>query len=565
MDRRASRSWSIAGRLLADTSRFPADTFHIWHMKSTDLAGHVLTQGQNGWGETNKSRTWDPVTHTWTYQFQWGSIATQFVQHGDTLDMNVTEVNHTGSGVQFLGATIYPVTLHFPELPAGFVNPSYNQLASNTTGPSITLANYGSGEVAAVVASAVKPLYSGFQPAGSVNTYTALISSTSPDSLASFEPHHDRTLAPGQTDHFTVSLRFAPSGTSAQTLGADAYAAWATAWPSQLTWRDRRIIGTAYLASSAQGPANRPAGYPNNPRRYFNAANSSDVDIWTAAGLKQFQRKILQQANEIVRNLRRLHAQGAITWDIEGEQYPMNTSYVCSPDQIAAIAPEMESIVSDDSSPHRGMKLDDAYFRTIRDAGFRVGVCVRPQKFELSGDGTAQQTTITNNAEVSALLLRKMRYAHDRWGATLFYIDSTVNAVDAPLDASIFQQIGAALPDSLLIPEESTPKHYAYTAPFLSFIFHGDLGTNPAIYNSYRTAFSANLVNDADRNTLAKHFADLAASVKRGDILMVHADSWHPNNDVVLRMYADAERSSGKPSAAPIRNVTHPSHASPPQ
>ena len=143
-----------------------------------------------------------------------------------------------------------------------------------------------------------------------------------------------------------------------------------------------------------------------------------------------------------------------------------------------------------------------------------------------------------------------MRYAHDRWGATIFYVDSTVDAAGAPLDASVFQQAAAALSDSLLIPEESTPKYYAYTAPFRTFLFHGDLGTDTSAYSSYPSAFSANLINDVSSEALALHRSDLTSSVKRGDVLMVHADSWNANNDTVLRMYAEAGRVNGKVPAS---------------
>ncbi|GAA3757329.1 hypothetical protein [Terriglobus aquaticus] len=533
------------GQVLEDVGRYPEDAFHIWHMKSTDLAGRPLSDGEHGWGEATKRRTWNAATHTSTYEFGWGTIVTEFNQQGDTLNVTVTEVNHTGSGIRFAGATLYPFALHFPRLPAGFADARSHQFAFNTTGPSVTVADFGDGEVAAVVPEVTKPLYSGFQPLATPNAYTALVSSTAPDSLAVFEPHRDRSIEPGQTDRFTVSFRFAPSGTPRATIGADAYAAWAAHWPARLHWSDRRIVGTAYLASSAPGDRSRPAGYANNPRRYFNTGDSHDFDIRSADGIVKFQRRVLQQAADIVTNLRRLHAQGVITWDVEGEEYPMNTSYVCAPDQIATIAPEMEAVVQDPQSKFQGMRLDDAYFRTIRDAGFRVGVCVRPQNFVRSAAGSAEQVSLSSRADIAALLIRKMRFAHDRWGATLFYLDSTVDPRGAVLDASIVQQAAAAMPDSLLIPEESTPAFYADTAPFQSFLFHGDLGTPADIYAMYPSAFSANLVNDVGAAQLEAHRAELTEAIRRGDILMVHADSWHPNNDVVLRMVADAA-DSGK-------------------
>ncbi len=544
------QSLSYNGQILENLSAFPSDAFHIWHMKSTDLSGNVLTSGQYGWGENNNGRSWNASTKTWTYPFTWGQITLQYMQSGNTLNLVVTETNNANSGIIFDGATIYPLVLNFPQLPAGFTNTSYSQYAYNTTAPSVTTADWGSGEVVSVVANAAKPLYSGFQTTGNGNAYGAAVSSTTPDGLATFLPHNDRPVMPGQTDTFTVSLRFAPSGTATATLAADAYKNWAATWPPQLNWTDRRAIGTVYLASSPSGNVNQPGGYPNNPRRYFNDSNSSDFDVTTANGLAKFQAKVLLQSATNVQNLQRLNAQGAITWDIEGEQYPQETSYVCSPDLIGTAAPEMESVVTDTTSRYVGMHLVDAYFKTMTDAGFRVGVCVRPQHFAINPNGAAQQTYLPDSA-IAAELIRKMQYAHGRWGATLFYLDSTVESDGAVLDAAIFQQAAAALSDSLLIPEESTPKHYAYTAPFLSFLFHGDLGTNSTIYNYYPKAFSVNLVNDVNASTLAASQSTLTASVAAGDILMAHCDYWQANNDTIVAIYRNAAPAVPTPAPAP--------------
>lgn len=528
-------SWR--GMVLEDVQRTPADAFHIWHMKVTDLQGNVLTQ--DGWGESNQGKSWSATDRSWTYTYSWGIIKLQYVPVGDHLDLVVTETNHAGSGVILAGASIYPLVLHLPALPAGYGADTYPRLSDDTTAPGVTSADFGSGLVATVVTQSARPLYSGFLPAGSTNAYTPIVSSTAPDSLAAFLPHVDRPVSPGQTDTFTVSLRFANSGTSLTNIAADAYADWARTWPMRLVWSDRRIIGTAYLASSPSGDASRPAGYPSNPRRYFNDSLSSDFDVRTSSGLQLFQKRVLDQASQIVQNLRQLKAQGTIVWDIEGEQYPQATSYVCSPDQVATLAPEMESVVSDSSSPFAGMHLDDAYFKTIRDAGFHVGVCVRPQHFVRAADGTASQQTLPD-AQVANELIRKMRYAHDRWGARLFYLDSTVEANGGTLSPEIFATAAAALPDSLLIPEESSPKFHAYTAPLKSFIFQAQTGTDPGIYNFYPKAFSAVLVNDVDPIKLAAAQPALTDAVRRGDILMVHADYWQANNPTALEIYADA-------------------------
>jgi hypothetical protein len=531
---------SYNGFTLEDLGRDSSDAFHIWHMSSTSInGGGALTAGQYGWGENNNSRTWNSSTHTWTYSFIWGSISVQFVQTGDALDMNVVERNNSNSGIVFNGATIYPFVLHFPKLPNGFTDPSYQQLAFNTTAPSVTVADYGQGEVASVVPDPSKPLYSGFQPTGGTLAYFPIISSTPIEGMATFFPRNDRPVKPGQTDSFTVSLRFAPSGTAAASIASDVYKNWAGKYAAPLQWTDRRIIGTVYLASSPQGNPNIAGGYANNPRRYFNNSNPSTFDVRTASGLARFQSRILQQAQSNVQNLQQLNAQGSITWDIEGEQYPQSTSYVCEPDLIGQIAPEMESVITDWSSRYRGMKLDDAYFKIMRDAGFRVGVCVRPQHFTMYGNGAAAQVDLSSS-QVAAELIRKLKYAHDRWGATLFYIDSSVDANGGALDPAIIQQAAAAVPDSLLIPEESTLRDYAYAAPFQTFIFHRDLGTPTDVYNFYPNAFSANLVNDVDPVTLSDYRQELTDSVRRGDILMVHADYWQANNPTVVQIYRDA-------------------------
>ena len=199
----------------------------------------------------------------------------------------------------------------------------------NTTGPAVTVADFGLSEVVSVVPEALRPLYSGFLSDGAGTSYVPFVSGTTPDGLPSFAPHYDRPVLPGQTDNFTVSLRFAPAGTSLASLASDAYANWARTWPSQLSWSDRRPIGTAYLASSPSGNINRPGGPPHNPRRYFSQGDSDNFDLRGPVGLASFQVRILKQAKANVVNMRKLGAQGSITWDLEGEQYPQSTSYVC--------------------------------------------------------------------------------------------------------------------------------------------------------------------------------------------------------------------------------------------
>ncbi len=522
------------GTTLENTALFPADTFHIWHLKATDLAGNVLSSGQTGWGESNNGESWNSQTKTETYSFSWGSIATQFVQNGSNLDIVVTENNNTGSGIILDGAEIFPFALHFPVDPAGFHG--YTQYAITTTAPGVSAADFGTGIVTAVLPKESQALYGGWKVQGT-STYSPILTSTAPDGLAAFLPHNDIPVQPGSSFTYTASLRFTPEGTPA--MVTDAYASFAATYPSQMTWTDKRILGTAYLASSPTGGGDitQPGGFPTNPRRYFNDAS---VDITSAAGLQAFQTRMLAQAASNVSNAKNLNAQGVITWDLEGEQYPQTTSYVCSPDQIATIAPEMDSTITDHTSPFYGQKLDDAYFKTMTNAGLRVGLCIRPQRFTLGPNGTASQVTLTGNAAIIANLETKARVANSRWGVTVFYVDSNVDAYGGTLDPAIYQQLITDLPQMLFVPEESTPRYYAYSAPFYTFIFHGDLGTPASILSLYPHAFGANLINDVAPSTLAAATPQLTQSVAQGDILMGHADYWQSNDPALVSIYKAA-------------------------
>jgi hypothetical protein len=213
---------SYRGVVLEDLAQYPDDAFHIWHMKATDLQGNVVAEKQYQWGEVNAARSWDMVKHTWKYFFDWGTISVEFAQVGDTLNINVTEANNPDSKVIFDGATIYPFVLHFPRLPDGFKDVKFAQLSTNSNSDQaasrMVVADYGEGQIVSFVPDPAGPLYHGFDPpnsdaAASGFNYVPIVSSTSMDSMPSFFPRIDRPVRPGKDDRFTVSLRFAPSGT----------------------------------------------------------------------------------------------------------------------------------------------------------------------------------------------------------------------------------------------------------------------------------------------------------------------------------------------------------------
>ena len=129
--------------------------------------------------------------------------------------MHVVEKNNADSGIIFKGATIYPFVLHFPELPKGFDDASYEHLAVNAGDP-VPIADFGASQVSVIADGGSKPLYHGFEPAGGGNGFFPVISSTAMDSMSTAYPKLDRPVGPGASDSFTVSLRFAGTEPASQ-------------------------------------------------------------------------------------------------------------------------------------------------------------------------------------------------------------------------------------------------------------------------------------------------------------------------------------------------------------
>src|SRR6202012_4607549 len=136
------------------------------------------------------------------------------------LDIEVTETNRAGSGVILNGASIYALGLHFPTLPLGFTNPDNPHLCDGVSGPSVLVADYASGVVALTTQDSRKPIYTGFLPDSKLQSYSVVISSTPPDGLATFQPHHERPVRPGETDQFKVNLKFAAANTAVEALAS---------------------------------------------------------------------------------------------------------------------------------------------------------------------------------------------------------------------------------------------------------------------------------------------------------------------------------------------------------
>jgi PKD repeat protein len=508
------------GVTLVDTAAHPEDSFSITEYYLINGDGSVV----NGWGGINNGVTMDQNAQTLTWSYPWGSVRCQYATpaSGDRLNLTITVTNT--SGTQSVGGiNIFPFAVRFPQFPQAFVNPNYPQFKFNLDAPTVIAADYGNGMAVLDNEDASLPLYCGFFPdsgTASTNRYAVWIGSTKLSYMPSFAEQIHRPVAPGASDTYQISLRFAPSGSSQYVIAADIYQKYRQSWPSQLNWPDRRAIGELFLSTSAD--YDRPSTDPN-PRGWIVGPN---LDIRTPAGVAAFQQDLMRYADTSIAILKDTNAQGMITWDVEGQQYHHAYSYIGDPRLVPALAPEIDSVI-------------DAYFKKFRDAGFKVGVTIRPQQFSLDSSGQPHQDDVSDPA---AQIIQKIQYAKQRWNCTIFYVDSAVLGNGQVLDSSVFKRIADAFPDSVIFPEQMNTRHYAYAAGLGGLnVNWKPFVTSPDVLQTYPNAFTMCYVADGPVNSATgdlQAFDTLVAAVKRGDILSFRAwfdDSYY--NSQVKKIY----------------------------
>ena len=458
-----------------------------------------------------------------TLSYSWGSVKVAYVTSGNRLTLNITTANTSANTIQ--GLFYEPMGLHFPSAPQEF-DGSIPLICSNVGDPCIESMTYGSGTLVMANEDVQQPLIVGFPWALDKPTNTVFplrINTDRENMYPDRVPYVNRPVAPGATDLFQISLRFGAAGSTTASLVSDIYARYATAFPSQLQWADRRAVGTLFLSSAAIGSATNPRGWFNDPT----------IDVTNAAGVAKLKTQVLAFADASIAILKSMNAQGMITWDIEGQQYPHATSYVGDPRMFATLAPEMTGIA-------------DAYFQKFKDAGFRLGVCIRPQQLTVSPDGTtAQQNDV---ADPTQLLISKILYAKNRWGVTMFYVDSNGDPA-FPIDANIFKNVAAAVPGIILLPEHKNTLYFAYTAPYAEL--RGGVASTPAQARAiYPRAFT--FINTAD-GPIDARYSDLVKAVQQGDSLMYRSWWNDPANVKVAAIYG-----MNLDTTPPAVNVTAP-------
>ena len=352
-------------------------------------------------------------------------------------------------------------------------------------------------------------------------------------------------ILPGQTRKMRVVARVtADAAISPVSLAPEAYQAFRDARPSVIAWPDRRPIMSWFIGEVTKRS-------PLNPRGYLQDAT---LDV---SDLSAFRTRVLAAANKTreMMDARPVRPQGLIIWDLEGQEFVHATTYVGDPTVFGqGYAPEMNAVADD-------------LFKVFRGAGYRVGVTLRPQylawgtqlpatcnfnqnhdymdyfikvnapfkekfyacydplgkTYALIPDGNGGQTVYPTgeNARVLALLKRKVQYAKDRWGASIFYVDSAVWSGGAAIDGQIFRDLQQTFPDVLFIPEQEYLLTLSAAIPFSD----PRIGTDPRFTNTswrwvYPNAAIAIRLPDCQGDCWTANYEAFKVGQKTGDIAL---------------------------------------------
>ena len=461
-------------------------------------------------------------TDTVDLNYPWGRVSCAYGKQDDRLAMTLEFSNTSSEPVNEVSLRL--MELNFPRVPHGGTLEA-GMFGFGFKGPEWPLDHWP-----ASIPSVADPLY--LVPIVRADFGTGALNFCSDDLECSVGIPHTlnpngtryplvitcRDIKPGATKAVNVSLRFGPSGAGVQDLSGDVLERYARKYPFQVDWKDRRPIGAIFLA----GPQINAAG---NPRRWI--MNFGEIDITNDKGKAAFRTALLKFADNSVQVLKDMGAQGMITWDPEGEEFG-GDCYYGDPRLVPTLAPEMEF-------KNDGAKSTiDEYFERFRAAGLKVGVCIRPQQIEMVDRRPVHRDAEDEHA--AQILRERVAYAKQRWGCSLFYVDSTATAFTW-LNPDVFKAVADAYPDVLLIPENESMRYFAYSAPLNSYVHHKITSTPTGARLVYPKAFSVLMAADGDRPE--DHDA-LVSAVRRGDILLFN--SWYMNDGAqkIKKIYGEA-------------------------
>jgi uncharacterized protein DUF4082/N,N-dimethylformamidase beta subunit-like protein/Big-like domain-containing protein len=450
-----------------------------------------------------------------THRFSWGDVSIRYSRPcGNQIRFDLDVLNRSADSLTKLSAFL--MILDFPEIPVGtnwsgiFPLINFPRLADPARGLPAIRINYGNYG-AITLANETDP---------KISTMFGNFINFNSDRRFSLATSYSENIAPGTHATYSGSIRAGLPSAGLADLAPDVIQRYAAELPQQ-AWLDRRPIGRVFLAN---GPSSAGGNSPQNPRGWINLPGGTDIR--TPEGLAAFRQMMLSKADDIIRNLHDMNAQGVIVWDIEGQEYPHMTSYVGDPTKMDQLAPEMNYM-----GPGDALVVADEFFNRIKSAGFAVGVCLRPQRFACA-NGSCEQLDTDNPED---LIAAKADYAANRWGASIFYVDSNVHPVYGwPIPGRrLITRALAMHPQSLFIGEWVDQSYSGIGAPYYATAYDGVTATTNDSRIVYPGGFGAIVPGDKPNGSPMNELSlEYLQGLKNGDVYMPNI--WFQNGEFAL-------------------------------
>ena len=335
--------------------------------------------------------------------------------------------------------------------------------------------------------------------------------------------YHDRyasrPIAPGGSDTYMVWLRFG-NATDPMAPAKEALEAYGKAHPMLFKWDDRRPIISTMIGDKF--PFHEPEGLELKKPAVGPRA-------------EEIRTMLLDHADKLIEEMKEINAQGVIVWNIEGNGPPY-LQYVGDPHMVEYLCPEADAVA-------------DEFFKKIRDAGFKVGVCLRPSVISVKEEKSAAFSDQHNlksgfsyfhnyqhdKRPPADILAEKVEYAKKRWGCTLFYVDTNHAAGFWPktdeekaawpkdskgklkwyhelLNEDVWAEVLKRHPDVLFTIEHTPLIQYTVSAPYDEWHTAND-GTPAVVRATWPDAFKCLVIKEP------KDPWKVAARVEKGDVL----------------------------------------------
>ncbi len=414
----------------------------------------------------------DPEAQTVTRVYDWGELRVRHTLEDDVLRLRMFVENRTERPIADFRISLLDLALSKVPEPG---KRRKDNVRSTVGKPVAIRAEAGAAQVYACYESIAPPLRFGYGAAREdtdAGVYPLIVAGG-----ARMQPRGKLTIPrrglphipPGETLEVEFTLRIAPRETHRPIVLKPFYKNYQEFWSPTLDWPDRRPIGATFLMSEWGKEATQFGIEGTNPRRYWSPLTDT-VDVFSPHGRDILRRALTSLARGTVDALTKMGAQGAILWNLEGAFHA--TGFVGDPRMLPIISPELDD----------GM---DDYFRILREAGFRVGCTIRHPQLQWRGNKWTQGVGNANPERdplhdnfhkqipahtpwwqvypIAERLSRKIGYAKTRWGATIFYYDTSVvrhmyggtnqKSFMSEPHAHIYRKIREDHPDVLIIPE----------------------------------------------------------------------------------------------------------------